>query len=117
MKFEVIKVSEAKVDWNVEDREYLGPIAGYVAGFNYEVVDKDSNLDYMSAYYMHEDPTQHVEDWEAWAGADYFETVRWNGFEPTGRVVFRGYAREMYDFDEREEYVVDAHDEAIASLR
>lgn len=115
--FKVIKVSEADVDWKEEDREYFGCIAGFVAGFCYEVVNADGKLDYMSCYYMHEDPTAHVMNWEEWTHADYFETVKWNGWEPTGRVVFRGYAREAYDPYEREEYVIPCHEEALASLR
>lgn len=113
MKFKVIKVSEANVDWNNQDKEYFGPIPGFVAGFNFEVIDKNGKIDYMSAYYMHEDPNDFISN----LFYDYFEIVRWNGYEPTGRVVFRGYAKEYYDYEEREEYVIDAHDEAIASLK
>ena len=116
-KFEIIKVSEANVDWNEEDREYVGVIPGYAAGFNFEVVDNNGKIDYMSAHYIDEDPSEMVENYYKDLGADYFDVVRWNGFEPTGRVIFRGYAIEHYDPEERDWYIEDAHEEAMASLK
>ena len=109
MEFKVIKVSESDANWPVEDREYAGIIPGFVGGFNFEIADKNGNLDYMSSTYISKSPTDFINN----LGYDYFEVVKWNGYAPTGRVVFRGYAIEYYDSEEKEWFVEDSNEEAL----
>lgn len=114
MEFEVIKVSEANVDWEEEDREYHGVLPGYVAGFNYEIENDEGELRYMDCYYMNEDPTDFINN----LPYDYFEMrVLHNGFKPTGRVVFRGYGTEYYNEEFHDWCIEDTHEEAISLLK
>lgn len=99
-KFEIIKVSESKAPWNSKDldKEYKGVISGLACGWNFEVT-KDGKIDYLSANWFEGTPEQlaktyHYDDADA--------MFRWNGWELTGRAVFRGYAVEYYVKEERE---------------
>lgn len=107
MKYEIISVDEAIKDgyykWNKtkNDIPYYGHINGYLEGFCVEVKKEDGTIGYMS---MNAVPGDIESEWYE----EYMEDMR---LTPTGIAVFRGYFIERYDFDEREEYIVDASKE------
>ena len=111
MKFEIIKNSESKSGFDVPDKEYKGQVDGLVHGWSFEFVNDKGEISYNSVYYSHGTPERNAEE------RYNFETERMNGWEPTGRVVFRGYATEHYDPEERDYYVKPVDDREIGSDR
>lgn len=99
--FEIIKNSESSSGWDIEDKVYEGPHDYMVSGFNFEIKGPKGNLEYMSAIYIHCTPDKYIND----LGYDYFDTVRYKGYEPTGRVIFKGYATEYYDPESKDWFV------------
>lgn len=78
--------------------EFHGIIPGYACGYNFEVVTRDGRVDFMSCVFEHGTPSEVANgEFEQW----YMEDL---GFTYTGRVVFRGYYEEHYDFEERDYY-------------
>jgi hypothetical protein len=81
-----------------------GIIPGYLRGYNIEVTTTDGRTDWLSANYIWGEPEDALNDeYNLWRRSDW-------GWVPTGRITFRGYYTEHYDFEEREEYVVNADD-------
>lgn len=73
--------------------------SGLVRGYNIEITTSDGKTDWLSCSYIHEDPAEYFDDeFHRWMYADH-------GWTPTGRICFRGYAREYYDAEERETFV------------
>lgn len=106
MKYEIIKNSESFSGYDIPDDEWVGEIHGLVNGWSFEVKNAKGEYDYLSVSWEHGLPEDYAnmfvtENGESWL----FEIPRWNGWEPTGRVVFRGYAKEYYDADEHEWFV------------
>ena len=99
--FEIIKNSESRSGWEISDEVYRGPIQDLVGGFNFEVADDSGNIEYMSAIYIHTTPEEYINN----LFYDYFDTVKYKGYNPTGRVIFRGYGEEYYDPEYREWFV------------
>lgn len=93
--FEIIKNSESYANYDEPDKEYKGVIPGKTAGFNFEVRHiNDGHIDYMSCVFIdNETPTDYIRN----LFYDFFETISFSGFEPTGRVIFRGYGETYYD--------------------
>lgn len=107
MKYEIIKNSESYTGYEIEDKQYKGQIEGLVCGWQFEFMDGKGDYNYNSVTYYEGTPEEYCEYWLQYGEDALFEIERWGGWEPTGRVVFRGYAREYYDFDERDYYVID----------
>ena len=95
----------ASLVWpGVEDYEDLGPIDGLVRGYNAEVVDRSGNTFWSTCVYVEGDPEEY-----------FYDDIRVRsrmlvGWELTGRLVFRGYFRELCSEEERETFVEDVAD-------
>lgn len=124
MKTTVIDVRKAIEDGNYHwkacynDCEFKGVISNYVCGFCVEVKNNNTGkIDYTSCtftndFYEIKLPEVH-EDWnELGLKADCCAP----NWEPTGRIVFRGYYREFYDFNEHDYYYRDASEYALEEL-
>ena len=99
----MVKVTEyvkASSIWETaEDYEYEGVVPGLVHGFNIEVRTPSGVVDWMSCSWIYDSVEEHINsDFMQWYLSE-------RGFEFTGRVCFRGYGEEEYDFDEREYFV------------
>ena len=105
MRFKIIDVEHShfdKLGWKEDYKKvYLGPLDGFVAGFNFEVKNKDGEYNYTSCHFMEEHPDDYINNLHY----DYFDSCRYNGWEPTGRAVFRGYGIEKWNPEERDWYV------------
>lgn len=124
MKTTIITVDEAikKNTWTwghrENDCEFLGEVPGYVCGWDVEVKRGDE-ISYCSMTCTNDFEEIILPD------ADYnwnelgvsAENAKWNGWEPTGVIVFRGYFTEHYDPFEREEYIKDASKEVIGLFK
>lgn len=84
-------------DWT-DCETYHGIIPGYHCGYNFEVKTRDGRVDFMACTFDTRSPEDFVEDEEQ---KDYMDYL---GFVYTGRVIFRGYYEEHYDFEERDYY-------------
>lgn len=81
-----------------------GIIRGHVRAYNIEVTTREGVTDWLSTTFIHGEPEEYFNDeYNMWSRADW-------GWVPTGRITFRGYFTEHYDFEEREEYFVEAHE-------
>lgn len=115
MKFEIIKNSQSETGYDIPDDTFYGCLPGLVNGWQYEarnVSDKRfpvGKILYFSVSYQWGMP-EDEEEFQSYHASNY-------GWELTGRVVFRGYAHEEYDLEERDYYVTDATDEEIAEAR
>lgn len=82
--------------WTCE--EYHGVIPGYVCGYNFEVTDRNGRTDFMSCQFEYGDPSEVAQgESQTWLMEDC-------GLTYTGRVAFRGYYEEHYDFEERDTF-------------
>ena len=100
--FEIKEYAKASSIWpTAKDYEDEGQVDGLVRGYNIEVKTSDGIVDWLSCSYIHEDPEMYFnDDFHQW----YYEE---HGFTPTGRICFRGYGEEQYDFDERDAYIIN----------
>ncbi len=101
--FKITEVVPASSIWpNVKSFEDKGAIDGYLRGYNIEVTTSKGITDWMSAHFFEGEPEEHFNgEFEVWHRKEW-------GFVPTGRITFRGYYTEHYDYEEREEYVKEA---------
>ena len=84
-----------------EDYKDEGQVDGLVRGYNIEIRLPDGRVDWHSCNWIHEDPEIYFNnDFYQW----YFEEYGWT---PTGRICFRGYGVEEYDFEERDTFVTN----------
>ena len=136
MRMEVVTVDEVIKEgvypWNKgkNDIDYKGDIPGYMVGFCLEIKKADGSLGYASCQFVDklENLTLYMADsYEEYndigcqkvpgmTRADWDVFITWDlcdrdGNQPTGRVVFRGYFEEKYDFEERDNYYVDKSEE------
>ena len=121
MKTNVITVDEAikngTYKWNKHknDIDFLGIIPGYVCGWCVEVKKQNGEIGYCSCTFTNDyeeirDPN-YYSDWNSLGISA--ELASYNGAEPTGNIVFRGYHSEEYDWKEREEYYLDKSEEVL----
>ena len=116
MNTNVISLDEfnARSGKNWEDRnacEFHGIIPGYVCGFNLEV-EKDGIIEACSTCFTNDyDEIRTPWEYDDWNSLGICLDGLRTGWKPTGNIVFRGYHTVEYDFDEREEYYLDASDE------
>lgn len=81
-----------------------GEVTGLMRGYNIEV-EKDGQVDWLSSEWVYGTPEEAFDDdFHRW----WFDDM---GVKLTGRICFRGYGLERYDFEERDTYVVicDSH--------
>ena len=82
--------------WDCE--EYHGVIPSYACGYNFEVVTRTGKVDFMSCQFEYGTPSEvAMDEFQQFLMEDY-------GFTYTGRVAFRGYYEEHYDYEERDSY-------------
>ena len=110
MKFQIIKNSEGCKKWDIPDNEYRGQIEGLCCGWEFEVRKPDGTLDSFSVIHEEADP-----EW-TWDNNHYSEMCEWHGFEPTGRVVFRGYGKLYWHAEERDWCVQPLTDEEVDEI-
>ena len=98
--FEATEWVNARDIWpNTENHEDFGRIPGLLRGYNIEVKTQKGTIDWLSAFFTELEPEDELNhEWRIESRADW-------GFVPTGRITFRGYYEEFYDFEGREEYV------------
>ena len=104
-EFKISEVVPASSIWpTAENFTDYGPKPGLLRGYNIEVKDQKGVVDWMSAAFIYGKPEDTTGDGfnEPWR----IESRKDWGFEPTGRITFRGYYTEEYDFEERETFVV-----------
>lgn len=89
---------------NAKDYTDRGYIAGYVRGYNAEILKHDGTTDWLSCEYIDTDPELHYDS----------EFYKWrckeHGWKLTGRLCFRGYGIEKYDAELNETYVETVED-------
>lgn len=109
--FKITEYVNASSIWpTAKDYKDCGEKPGLVRGYNIEVTNYKGATDWMSCSYIHGEPEEYFnDDFHTWMFEDY-------GFIPTGRICFRGYGREEYDFEEREEYVIPVEVEEEESV-
>ena len=80
-----------------------GPKPGLLRGYNIEVRNQKGVVDWMSMACTYDEPEGAFGDAfnEPWR----IESRKDWGLEPTGRITFRGYYTEEYDFEERETFI------------
>lgn len=104
--FEIIKNSESQTGYQIEDKEFKGMIPGLCCGWQFEVINEDGELAYLSVMFEEETPEEVAYRWMdgelSWLESGLRCNARF-----TGRVIFRGYARSEWDPEERDYYVVD----------
>ena len=84
-----------------------GEKPGYVRGYNIEVTTRDGNLEWLSCEYIEEDPQEFFnDDFHLW----YYKE---HGWTPTGRITFRGYAIQRYDWEERDMFIYPVEDNEV----
>ena len=82
-----------------QDCEDIGYIAGLVRGYNIEVVNSVGTTSWLSCEYIH--GSVETEFGDEFHNFYYYQ----HGWQPTGRICFRGYGIERYDESEHETYV------------
>lgn len=120
MKTNIITIDEflerSGKTWSKEnDCEFFGIIPGYVCGWNVEA-ERDGKIDCASTTFTndYEEIRNGYDSWNNF-GIEQ-EIISRNGWTVTGNIVFRGYFREDYDFEERDYFYTDASDEVIALM-
>lgn len=87
-----------------------GMVFGLIRGYCVEVKLQDGSTDWWPCEWIHGEPETEFND--------DFHTWMWNehALEPTGRICFRGYGTEEYDFEERDYFVNMIPDEKAHEL-
>ena len=92
-------VPAAEIWPTAKSHEDKGSRPGLVRGYNIEVTTADGNTDWLSCEYIYEDPNKFFNDeFHLWYYTEH-------GWTPTGRICFRGYGIESYDWEERDSYI------------
>ena len=108
--FKITEYVNASSIWpTAKDHKDLGYKPCLVRGYSIEVTNSKGVTDWMSCEYIHGDPeVEFNDDYHTWSRGDW-------GLVPTGRICFRGYGREEYDFEEHETFItpVDVEEKSI----
>ena len=109
-KLKITEVVPSSQIWpTAEDHADIGEIHGMMRGYNIEV-EKDGVVDWMSAEWIYGDPEYAFnDDYHMFSREDWY-------LKPTGRICFRGYGSEEYDFEERDVFVNMISDEKARTL-
>lgn len=116
MEFQIIKNSESNTGYNIPDKTYFGVIPGYYCGWQFEFKHADGRIDYSSVDFYPGTPEDYCNSWLEYGPDALFTIERTHGWEPTGRVIFRGYYDHGYDWEEREDYFTDVPDEILKQI-
>lgn len=103
-----VKASEI---WETaKDYNDLGDVMGLARGYNIEVSTKDEKTHWLSCEFVFGSPEEHFnDDFHTW----YYEE---HGWTPTGRIAFRGYYEEHWDYEEREECYREISEEEVIKM-
>lgn len=98
--FSITEYVPANKVWSTtKSYEDKGLIDGYVRGYNIEVQLSDGRTDWLSCEWISGSPEEEFDDdFHRWYNSEH----QW---KPTGRVSFRGYGVETYDFEEGDTFV------------
>ena len=96
MTYEIIKNSESFSGFNVKDDIYLGVIPGLCCGWMFEFKNAEGKINYNSVSWYEGTPEEYCQTWLKHGEEALFYMERLCGWEPTGRVVFRGYGEEYW---------------------
>ena len=107
LSFEIIVNSDSYTGYTIEDDKYIGVIPGLACGWQFEFIRNDGKIGYNSVAYYEGTPEEYCQMWLRYGEDALFEIERRNGYEPTGRVIFRGYGVEYYDTEYREWFIKD----------
>ena len=102
--FEIIKNSESYTGYDIEDKQFRGLIPGLCCGWQYEFIDGNGKYHYSSVSYEQESAEDYAYRWSGYRGSWLYDLLP-DDYKLTGRVIFRGYAEEYYDAEERETFV------------
>ena len=100
-------------NWKTDnDCEFHGILPGYICGFNVEA-KKDGKIDAGSTCFTNDfEEIRNPWTCDNWNDLGISEDLlNCNGWTATGNIVFRGYFTSEYDWEEREEYYLDASKE------
>lgn len=98
-KFETY-VNPSEIWENAKDYVDEGNRPGLVRGYNIEVDDLKGNTGWLSCSYFYGEPVHYFNDeFHTWMYEEH-------GWVPTGRICFRGYGIEEYDYEERDSFIV-----------
>lgn len=113
MKFEIIELSQSEAEYKnrVADSNFRGYFPNVCCGWMFEFKNKDGKIGYNSVTWFEGTPEEYCETWLRYGSDALFEAERWNGYEPTGRVVFRGYGVEEWWAEERDWCIRDCEPE------
>lgn len=112
MRFEIIKNSESNSGYDIADNVFDGMKPGLLCGWQFEFRKPDGGYYYNSVAFEWEMPEEYINRWHNdYTGRSWIYDLLPDGYELTGRVIFRGYAIEKYDCEMREEYVEPISDE------
>ena len=103
-KFEIIVNSQGP-KYDIEDKTYYGQKPNLCCGWQFEFENEKGEINYNSVTWYEGTPEEYCESWLQYDDDALFTGERWNGWQPTGRVVFRGYAERYYDSEERDWFV------------
>ena len=115
-KFEIITNSQGP-KYEIADKHYDGQKPGLCCGWQFEFKNEEGEIDYDSVIYYEGTPEEYCESWLQYGDDALFAGERRGGWEPTGRVVFRGYAEKHWDAEERDWYFTDVDIEEKPSKR
>jgi hypothetical protein len=97
-------VPAAQIWPNSRDYTDRGYIAGYVRGYNAEILKNDGTTGWLSCEWIDTDPELHYDsEYYRWRCEQY-------GWKFTGRFSFRGYGIEKYDPEFNETYIERVED-------
>lgn len=113
MKFEIIKNSESHTGYQISDNIYKGQQSGLCSGWQYEFINDDGEYGYGSVVWTENTPEEYAYLWTEDDGTPWIESGVKVGYKLTGRVIFRGYAKEYYDAEDHETYVKEVPDDQI----
>lgn len=103
-KFEIIVNSQGP-KYDIEDKTYYGQKPNLCCGWQFEFENEKGEINYNSVTWYEGTPEEYCESWLQYGDDALFTGEHWNGWQPTGRVVFRGYAESYYDSEERDWFV------------
>lgn len=103
--YEVIKNSESSTGYDIKDEEYKGVFDGLCCGWQFEFKNDKGELEYNSVCWYEGTPEEYCDTWLRYGEEALFEIERYNGYVPTGRVIFRGYGKEYWDSEDRDWYI------------
>lgn len=96
---------------NAKDYTDFGPIAGLLRGYNLEVTKIDGTTHWMTANWTYASNPE--EFFNSKCNRRFREDM---DLVPTGRVSFRGYSQEYWDYEDNDMYINRLSDEEVKKM-